>query len=112
MELASEEWCDVEGFEGYKISTHGRVKSRHRTLKPYKDGRGYLRVDLGRGNRRKVHRLVAQHFIENPKDHPIVNHIDGNRHNNSVNNLEWVTDSGNLKHAWKRGSYKNRRKKN
>jgi hypothetical protein len=105
-----EEWGHIEGFAGYEISTSGRVKSKRKILKPYKDGRGYLRVDLGRGNKRKVHRLVAQQFIENPENLPIVNHINGDRHNNHINNLEWVTGSGNLSHAWKRGSYSNRGK--
>jgi hypothetical protein len=107
----TEQWGSIDGFEGYEVSTLGRVKSKRKILKPYKDGRGYLRVDLGRGNRRKVHRLVAQQFIANPQNKPIVNHINGDRRKNCVENLEWVTDSENLSHAWKCGSYANRGRK-
>lgn len=72
-----------------------------------KNPNGYYKVALsnGDGSAEQVllHRLVAKHFIANPYDHPQVNHIDGNKENNSVNNLEWCSASGNINHALKIG---------
>lgn len=107
-----EEWKPISGFEGlYSISNKGRLKS----YKVYPEGKvmkltnktgDYLRVVLqGRGKERKsisVHRLVAAHFIPNPSDFPVVNHLDGNRQNNDVSNLEWCTPSQNMRHAVER----------
>lgn len=120
----SETWADIKGFEGcYQISTLGRVKScdrilphkihgswhiRERILKarPAKKN-GYLEVALhiGNGNMvmRKVHRLVAEAFIPNVDSLPEVNHIDGNKNNNNVSNLEWVSSFENIRHAWEHG---------
>ena len=93
---------EVKGYEGlYAVSTWGRVKrmSDDVMLKPEETSKGYLRVDLydenGKRKHFKVHRLVAQAFIDNPEKKPQVNHIDGNKKNNSVTNLEWVTDKEN-----------------
>lgn len=91
----------IIGYERYEVSTWGRVfDNRHKTfLNPEVHGKGYLRVDLydDENNRKhkKVHRLVAHAFIPNPDSKPQVNHIDGNKRNNSVTNLEWVTDEEN-----------------
>ena len=116
-----EQWKDIEGYEGiYQISSHGRVKSlpRHiksgpveftskeKILKPIKSNQGYLSYILcNNGERRQLraHRLVAQAFIPNPQNKPEVNHIDGNKQNNNVINLEWVTRSENQQHAWDNG---------
>lgn len=109
----------VEGYKNYLVSSWGNVYrndetlilfnaigmmpvGRLRKLKPEETKKGYLRVDLydenGKRKHYKVHRLVAQAFIENPDGKPQVNHKDGNKHNNSVTNLEWVTDAENKDH--------------
>ena len=90
----------IKGYENYQITSWGRVynKSRKRFLVPEEHYKGYLRVDLLKNGKRKhfkVHRLVADAFIPNPLNKPQVNHIDGNNQNNSVTNLEWVTNREN-----------------
>lgn len=117
----SETWKDIIGYEGlYQISNCGRVKRSHytagTTIHPkqlkekevtvWVDTWGYLRVHLNhRGVRKafRVHRLVAQAFIPNPSNLPQVNHIDGNKSNNKVSNLEWCTNIYNQEHARKTG---------
>ncbi|MEH7116923.1 HNH endonuclease [Neobacillus vireti] len=100
-----EQWKD---FEGYKVSSHGRVlKKNVEEMKGFYDQNGYKVVDLhGNGRtkvkkRMKVHRLVAMLFVENPDNKPHVNHIDGQKGNNHFENLEWVTHKENMKHARK-----------
>ena len=105
-----EEWKDIIGLEGrYQISNFGNVKSLNynekryeRVLKPQRMKTGYLCVNIG-GKLRTIHRLVAIAFIENPKNCPCVNHKDGNKKNNNVNNLEWCSYGQNIKHAYKTG---------
>lgn len=110
-------WKDINGYEGYyQISSQGNVRSVDRfdgvhdrkgtVIKPNLKQNGYLQVGLRKHNTRKwfgVHRLVAIHFIENPNNKPQVNHIDGNKQNNTIENLEWVTEKENQTHAAKRG---------
>lgn len=109
IQEASEEWKVIKDFPRYMISSYGRVFStkRNKILKPYNSG-GYCVVDLGerRDNRcaSYVHRLVADAFISNPDNKEEVNHINSVRHDNRVENLEWVTPSENVKHAWKYGN--------
>lgn len=101
-----ENWKDIVGYEGlYQISDKGNVrrvvKDGYRTLKPY-DKWLYLSVDLSKNRehkRQNIHRLVALHFIPNPRMCPEVNHKDGNKHNNCVENLEWVTKRENQNHS-------------
>lgn len=100
-----EKWKDVDGYEGlYKISNFGRVKGKHRIKSQQDNGKGYLTVHLNKNGKSRwhlVHRLVAKAFIENPENKPTVNHIDGNRKNNNVNNLEWATYSENNLHSYR-----------
>lgn len=77
-------------------------------LKPYENHKGYLSVWLIANGARKsvfVHRLVALAFIDNPNNYPQVNHIDGNKKNNCVQNLEWCTSKQNIKHAMDNGLF-------
>lgn len=109
-----EEWKAVEGTNGrYEVSNTGKVRSLIcsdcgliKELKPTMDNKGYLRVGLwgnGKRNQAKVHRLVAIAFIPNPENKPEVNHLDGNKTNNNVSNLQWATASENTLHAYKSG---------
>lgn len=92
-------WADIEGYGGkYQVSTWGRVRSFKtgdcRILKPYKNKKGYLKIGLmkdGIYHKHRVNRLVAQTFIPNWQHLPEVNHKDGDKSNNSVTNLEWVS---------------------
>jgi predicted XRE-type DNA-binding protein len=92
------------GNEGTVLSLKG---SKVTTLKPSKDKWGYLGVNLymdGEQKRFKIHRLVATHFIRRKSNAPReVNHIDGDKTNNCVDNLEWVTRSENMEHAYETG---------
>lgn len=100
-----EYFVDVKGYEGkYRVSNKGRVYSllndmfRVSTI----GGRGYYEVGLHNNGKRKtvkIHRLIANHFISNPKKKKEVNHIDGDKTNNSISNLEWCTRRENNKHA-------------
>lgn len=106
----NEEWKDIEGFEGmYQVSNLGNVRSVERlvnyknigkalksskTLIPKKTKAGYYELILSNGNIRKcvrIHRLVAEAFIANPNNYPVINHINGVKTDNRVENLEWCT---------------------
>ena len=122
----SEEWKDIDGYEGYyQISSYGRVKSLSRPIykkdgtfhrykketikKPKIDKDGYLTVTLSVDGINKtfpIHRLVANAFIPNADKTLEVNHIDLNRKNNCVNNLEWKSHTDNVKHSSEQGRYK------
>jgi len=91
----------------YFISSYGRIRGmRKEFIKPTYNTNRYLQVRIWCnrvGYVRKVHRLVAEAFIPNPENKPEVNHIDGNKENNHVKNLEWVTRLENMQHAEKNG---------
>lgn len=111
-------WKEIEGYDGdYIISNFGKVKSlrfnKRIPLKQIKHSRGYLVVNLFKNKIPKkflLHRLVAENFIENPENKPEVNHLNGDKSNNHISNLEWATYSENTKHAWKTGLMENTRK--
>ena len=125
-----EEWKDIKEYDGYQVSNLGRVrthnkvtssarfKERHwkdRILKQKTAKDKGLRVELWNNKGHKtilVHRLVANAFLgEAPSSDMTVNHIDGNRHNNNVNNLEWLSLADNIKHGFRTGLYKNTQKR-
>jgi len=107
-----EKWLSVNGFEGiYEVSNYGNVASlnynrtgKRKNLTPKTNNKGYLWVEL-RNNGKKscilIHRLVAEHFIDNPNNYEIVNHKDENPRNNMYNNLEWCNASYNTDYSKK-----------
>lgn len=98
-------WKDIEGYEGvYQVSNFGRVKrvETNRILKGRKDSKGYLMANLSKNSivsNKTIHRLVAQAFIPNPENKQDINHIDEDKTNNNVNNLEWSTRKENCNHG-------------
>lgn len=110
-------WKDVKGYEGlYQVSNLGNVKSKSRVvnnrkiigkiLTPADTSKGYLGVSLYKNGSKKtasIHKLVAIAFIPKVKNKPQINHKDGDKHNNKVDNLEWCNGSENLKHAFELG---------
>lgn len=115
--MKKEIWKDIEGFEGlYMISNKGRLKSLERfknnngglvkveekILTNHKDKKGYNFNTICKNGKifsLRTHRIVAKHFIPNPKNKPQVNHINRIRHDNRVDNLEWCTNRENISHS-------------
>ena len=99
-----EQWKSIAGYEGlYEVSNLGRVKSlkfgKERILKPGKNSSGYLLVNLyknGKMKHFKVHRLVATAFLPNPMGFPEINHLDEDKANNVVSNIEWASRWDNM----------------
>lgn len=109
-DLDGEEWRPIDGYDGYQISSFGRVKSlkfkQPHIMKPIINTRNYLTIHFRVKNKiytRTIHRLVAKAFLPNPDNKPQVNHIDGCKINNAVSNLEWVTNAENMQHAFNTG---------
>jgi hypothetical protein len=103
----AEEWRDIPDFEGYQVSSFGKVRNKKlKQLKEIPNRQGYLEVRFskqGKSTPRVIHRLVAKTFLENSNNYSQVNHIDGNKRNNRTENLEWVNNSMNQKHAYSLG---------
>ena len=105
----------ISGYENYLVFEDGRVLNtlKDRLIKPSLNENGYLYVSLWRNNKSKsktLHRLVAEAFIPNPLDKPIVNHKDANRANPHKDNLEWMTQSENIAHGYWLGTMSQKRK--
>lgn len=117
-------WKDIPGYKGYQASSIGRIRThnkitytehhgeRHwkdRILKPKKDKENNLRVSLWKNNKERtilVHRLIGSTFLENNLDTKLtINHKDGNRLNNNVENLEWITRKENIQYGYEHGQY-------
>lgn len=114
----AEIWLPVVGYEGfYEVSSEGRVRSLDRIVKKWNGERavptrllslsenshGYLSITLckdGKAETKTVHRIVAEAFIPNNNHYPQINHINGNKHDNRVENLEWCSASQNVQHAY------------
>jgi hypothetical protein len=115
--MQNEEWVQIVGYEGlYEVNRNGEIKSVERKyifpktavkvketiLKQRIDRGGYYTVVLHKGGKsctRYVHRLIGTAYINNPFKKPYINHINGNKLDNSLENLEWVSASENMKHA-------------
>lgn len=104
-------WKSVSGYEGiYEVSNAGRVRRNGRILKPWRTKNGYIHVTLCSDKRKKqvlVHRLVAKAFLEDIPGKDYVNHKNCNPSDNRVENLEWVTQSENVKYSYITGRAKN-----
>ncbi len=103
--LYTMKWKIIKQNPEYEVSDTGLVRrvGKQNPLKPWLLNTGYLRTSLGRGVRVKVHRVVAEAFIPNPDQKSFVNHKNGVKTDNRVENLEWVTRSENMQHAWDNG---------
>lgn len=107
----NEKWKPVDGFEGfYEVSDSGDIRNKDGAmLSPYKGKGGYIVYDLRGNGKRKMsylHRILAKAFILNPNNSPFINHKDGNKTNNDLNNLEWCTAQENMDHAIQTGLFK------
>lgn len=119
-----EVWKDIKGYEGYQVSNKGRIRTCNKTtysqlhgIRHWKDRiikqktaqDKAMRVELwkdGKGKTVLVHRIVALTFLgEPPQPNMTVNHIDGNRKNNHVENLEWLSLADNIRHGYRTGLY-------
>lgn len=104
IEEDSEQWDELNGFPEYEINRKGQLRNKKtkKLIGQNSDASGYNPVNLrkdGKIHRRYIHVLVANQYVENPEGKSVINHIDQNRANNSVENLEWVTTQENCRHG-------------
>lgn len=105
-------WKDIDGFGNvYQVSSYGRVRHKQNGIKTFTETNGYYKVNLYDKEKKsykrcRVHRVVASAFIENPNNYKEVNHIDEDKHNNNVSNLEWCSREQNLIHSIKTNKFK------
>lgn len=95
-------WKTIENYPNYSVSDTGLIKRNDKLLKPWIGSKGYLYVSLSKNGKAKkfsVHRLVASAFIPNPNNYSDVNHLDENKENNNITNLEWTTHKDNLNYG-------------
>jgi len=108
-----EDWKWIDGYENlYKICKNGDVIScrfnKEKILKPGNNTWGYLQVGLYKNNKLKtfrIHRLIALHFIDNPNNYECVDHVNRNKRDNRIENLRWITQSGNKRNTKNYGKY-------
>tara|TARA_R110000868_G_scaffold219439_1_gene470485 strand:- start:881 stop:1348 length:468 start_codon:yes stop_codon:yes gene_type:complete len=104
------EFYDLKNYEGlYQINKNGEIKNiKKNIIMKLKTDKGYLRIGLRKDKRKfyLIHRLLAIQFIENPNEYKIVDHIDNNPLNNDLENLRWITNSGNCRNRIPTGSSK------
>jgi len=100
-----DEWQEVRDFKNYEIHPNDGIRNKGTGKKlKGRNWMGYPKVTLmkdGKKHERRIHKLVGEHFIPNPNNLPIVNHIDSDRSNHTKKNLEWTDNSGNQLHRWK-----------
>jgi hypothetical protein len=102
LNLGNGMWKKIKNYPDYEINELGTVRRGAKILKHNVSTNGYIAICLCKNGKPKLfrlHRLLAENFISNPLKKPQVNHIDGNRKNNNLDNLEWVTISENMLHA-------------
>lgn len=126
--MNKETWKDIKGYEGlYSISTNGRVKRlardriiatgvnkplKEKEIKTFEGKLGYIHVNLwknGKMKQHRIHRLIMLAHTKKPKDKNVINHIDGDKTNNKLQNLEWCTYKENTIHAYKTGLAKGKK---
>ena len=98
-----EKWLPIPNYEGkYWISNYGRLKNNNQIMKPMVATNGYLIACLWKNNKQKkfvIHRLVANAFIDNPNNYEEVNHLDEDKTNNRIDNLEWCSHKYNMNYG-------------